>query len=292
APDPQTVADALARRRRRLIADRDRGRLDRLGAVRAGLAAARADALTGVAGAIRVLAADATARCAQARTADAEVAWLTARIDALAAGVDDDLTERIDEVAATALLGIDPGGTAPTGPGPVAVPYRAAPTGRRGTEDALLILLGASSGLGVGRLAVAPLAAVHTVQWFAMPVALVLGVIMAIWVIGARRAAVRRSELRSWFSEALADVRGVLEHRVGLRIGEAESRLTSRIGRHHERRLRQITADVAAIDETLRRLRVDRSAPPAAAARHLHEALAARAHELWPQAAEITRKGS
>ncbi|MEP9416521.1 hypothetical protein ABLE92_19615 [Gordonia sp. VNQ95] len=301
-PEPADDAETLMHRRRLLVASRDRGRTDRLAAVRAGLAGVRAASLADAQTGARVLAHAATQRIAQAGPrqladhpawVDQEVARLNARIGA----VTDD---RLDEVTATTLLGIEtgdprqPGGPsdrarppAGSGYGPSPVPGRQPPSGRRGAEDALVVLLGASTGIGLGRLAVAPMASVHTLQWVSMPLTLVIGVAVALWVVGVRRAGARRAELRAWSAEVLAEARATIERGVAAAVTDTESRLTGQIIRHHERRVRQVSADVAALDEQLRGLRAERAGADRQRQarvdelRRLRATAAARVQELW-----------
>lgn len=260
--------DELAARRRAVLESRDRGRADRLVAVRTGLARARSETFADIAGATRALAAEATARSAglSARGREDFARWLTEQTVALRARVDEATDQRLDEVEAAALLGIDaaaphPG---PLGADDVGPPFdRPLPPLRRSGEDLLVVLIGASSGLGLGRLIVAPMASVQTLQWVSMPLTLALGVVAAVLVIRVRRSAAVRAELRTWSSDVLTETRGRLEHRVGTRVAAAESHLVSQVTRFHERRARQATADVAVIDDQLRALRSGAARQPA-----------------------------
>ncbi|MFW0783082.1 hypothetical protein AAFP35_01055 [Gordonia sp. CPCC 206044] len=260
--DAMQASDALTRRRRVLIESRDRGRVDRLASARAGLARARGESMADVATRSRALAAAATDRsdAITPGAVDDYVGWLTGELATLRERVDQAVDDRIEEVRAAALVGVDDTAGGPDlgdaddrDPDPPAL--RPVPTGRRGGEDALLVLLGASTGVGVGRLIVTPMAAVHTLQWISMPLTLLLGVAVATWVIRVRRTTALRGEMRSWSSDAIVTARGRLEHRVGLRLSAAEPRLVSQITRHHDRRARSVTAEIAEIDENLRDLR-------------------------------------
>ncbi|MYR07176.1 hypothetical protein GTV32_13060 [Gordonia sp. SID5947] len=270
ATDPDAVSatvDRLADRRRALLESRDRGRADRLAAARTGLARARSESLADVASGTRALAAAATARSATLKPAsvDSYVHWLAGEASALRERVDHAIDDRIEEVRAPALLGIEaqvdggprprPDVRAPDDRAPDPPFGRAVPSGRRGGEDALLVLIGASTGLGVGRLIVAPMASVQTLQWVSMPLTLLLGVAVAALVIRVRRTAALRADLRSWSTDALNETRGRLEHRVGLRLAAADPLVAGHITRFYERRARQVSAEVAAIDVRLRDLR-------------------------------------
>ncbi|MEE4022212.1 hypothetical protein V1Y59_03895 [Gordonia sp. PKS22-38] len=283
ADDRGVDTDELARRRRALADTRDRGRVDRLAAARAGLARVRSESYADVAVGTRALAAEATTRSSQltARTGGDFVRWLTDETVMLRDRVDAATDERLDEVRASALLGID---ASPAEPGPARAddmtgpPFeRPVPSRRRSGEDALLVLIGASTGLGIGRLIVAPMASVQTLQWVSMPLTLVLGVLVAALVIRVRRTATVRVDLRNWGSEVLNETRGRLEHRVGARVAAAEPALISQISRFHERRARQAAAEIAAIDE---QLRAQRSGATAHADRERLARLRAARNEL------------
>ncbi|MGW5522114.1 hypothetical protein [Gordonia sp. NPDC003950] len=312
-PAPGDDADTLMHRRRLLVASRDRGRTDRLAAVRAGLAGVRAASLADAQTGARALAHAATQRIAQAgpRQLDDHAAWLDEEVRRLSAHVGAVTDDRLDEVAVTALLGIDggdprrPGGPSdrarpPAGPGygpSPAAGRQQPPSGRRGAEDALVVLLGASTGIGLGRLVVAPMASVHTLQWVSMPLTLVIGVAVAFWVVGVRRAGARRAELRAWSAEVLAEARATIERGVAVAVTDTESWLTGQIIRHHERRVRQVSADVAAIDEQLRGIRAERAGADRQREarvdelRRLRASAAARMQELWMDGAAASDVG-
>lgn len=277
--------EELVRRRRILVATRDRGRTDRLAAVRSGMAGVRVASVADVQAGMRALAAASMTRCAQGGPDElaAHPQWLATEIERIGERVEAVTNDRLDEVAATALLGVDgvdAERVVPSISQPV-MAHRPPPTGRRGAEDALLMLLGASTGVGIGRLAVVPMASVHTLQWISMPLTLVLGVAVAAWVIRVRRAAVRRGDLRGWSGEVLAEARGRCEQRVVARVAAAESRVAGQITRHHDRRVRQVAADVAEIDGQLHALRNPRADPAGHEhLRRLRDEVAARLREL------------
>ncbi|AZG46363.1 hypothetical protein [Gordonia insulae] len=273
ATDPDAgndLIEQLTRRRRTLLETRDRGRADRLAAARAGFARTRGESLAEVAAGMRGIAAAATARSSSVTAGSVEdyARWLTGETVALRGRVDASTDERIEEVRAATLSGIDVAATDTPPPADpdlvvhgadeaaVDPPFgRALPARRGGGEDALLVLIGASTGLGIGRLIVAPMASVQTLQWVSMPLTLLLGVVVAALVIRIRRTAALRADLRGWTNDALGETRGRLDHRVGLRIAAAEPHLASQVNRFYERRARQAAAEVADLDERLRALR-------------------------------------
>ncbi|MDL9935155.1 hypothetical protein QSJ18_00190 [Gordonia sp. ABSL1-1] len=251
--DGTMIAD-LQRRRRALVENRDRGRADRLAAVRAGLTRARAETVTQVQHGLQAIA----ARMAEAPAIADPEQMLRNELGLLSAEVSRTLSDRIDEVGATALLGLGgvTGASAASDTGVQIGDPRPIRDGRgRGAEDALMVVIGASTGLGVGRLIVAPMASVHTLQWISMPLTLVLGVAVAVAVIRTRRSSSTRTEVRAWLRDALADARIRADREVGLRVGAAETGLCGQITRSYDRNIRLTAAAVADLDGEMRRIR-------------------------------------
>ncbi|WP_232717062.1 GTPase Era family protein [Gordonia metallireducens] len=277
--------DELMNARRRLLSSRDRGRADRLAAVRAGLTRARAQSSAELASRVRGLAAlaagDAPDNGAEHRS------WLSHRWDDLADGIRRDADERIDEVAATALVGLDPEPSPPERWAHTPLPADGPGDRRRrgGAEDALLVVIGASTGLGIGRLVVAPMASVQTLQWISMPLTLLLGIGVAIWVIRVRRGALERADRTTRSTERLSVARSALDHQLGLRFAAAETRIAGQIARAHERRARRTSEQVAQIDAEIRRLRAGAANQDERLRRDraetVYRSLLARSEQLW-----------
>lgn len=283
--DSSKTLDDLMITRRRLLSSRDRGRVDRLAAVRAGLARARAQCSAELQSRVRELAAAADHAPA---VDDAEHrSWLDTRWAGLAEDIRRDADERIDEVAATALVGLDrePSPREPWSDTPLPADGPGNRRRRGGAEDALLVVIGASTGLGVGRLVVAPMASVQTLQWISMPLTLLLGIGVAVWVIRVRRGAMDRADRLTRVSERLAVARSTLDHQLGLRFSAAETRTAGQIARAHERRARRTTEQVAEIDDDIRRLRSGAAQQEARIRRDRAEGirreLVARSEWLW-----------
>ena len=247
-------ATELAATRARLVRGRDRGRSDRLAALRSGLTSIRARAVADLNAGVRDI--GATSRDTVAGLRDDDVAahaeWVAAAMTHLRDRLDARVRTELDQIRAVALLGIEP--VAPAAPAPQRPPVRLRPQTerRRGAEDALVVLFGASGGAALGRLVVTPLAQVHTLQWITMPVALVIGVVMAIGVVRLRRVAALRTAVRTWTTEALGEARATIEHDLLDRITAAEPVVAGQIARHHERRARLVAEEVAAVDAQIR----------------------------------------
>ena len=260
--DDRVDPDALAIRRARLLALRDRGRADRLASLRAGIVRVRAQSSADIAARIRAL----VARAEHRRTSttdsdlDADAAWLDREIGRLVTDLDAITHTRLDAVASSTLVGLDVDDPPVHRDEEPIVARRDLPSGRRTGEDAMVLLIGASTGIGIGRLAVAPLASVHTLQWISMPAALLLGLAVAVWVIRMRRAATMRAQVRTWVNDVLADVRARVERRVAMQLTEAESRIGGQVLRAYDRQARRIADEIAEIDQRLKQLRAARGA--------------------------------
>lgn len=285
----RTDAEELLAIRRRLLATRDRGRTDRLAAVRAGLSRVRSQSSAELHAAVRDLAATAADR---APVADREYGtWVRTGWADLADRIRCRADERVDAVRATALVGLD-AEPAQDDPWPAVDLDTERPSNRArraGAEDALLVVIGASTGLGVGRLVVAPMASVQTLQWISMPLALLLGVAVAAWVIRVRRTAVTRSERVARTAELLAEARTALDHQLALRVTAAETRIAGQIARAHERRSREVSAEITRLDDEIRRLRSGVEVRDARVRRERAESvrrdLAAHSERLWAASA-------
>ena len=256
AVDPRDP-DALAIRRARLLAMRDRGRADRLASLRAGIVRVRAQSSADIAARVRALVARAEHRGTSTTGSDveADAAWLDREIGQLVTDLDTITNTRLDAVASSRLVGLDVDDPPPHRDDEPIVARRDPPSGRRTGEDAMVLLIGASTGIGIGRLAVAPLASVHTLQWISMPAALLLGLAVAVWVIRMRRAATMRAQVRTWVNDVLADVRARVERRVAMQLTEAESRIGGQVLRAYDRQGRRIADEIAEIDQRLKELR-------------------------------------
>lgn len=224
------------------------GRVDGTGAVRAAAPAPdRAERLAGA------RAGFAQVRAATAADLRAGAAALTAAADEAAAGLRRDrpvfagwlhaalagysrhscarLSAELDLVCGAALLGLPRGdgpasGSLSAGPAaPPPVPLRPAPR-RAAAEDALVLVLGASAGLGLGRMLVAPLVAWAGLGAAGTVLTVLAGLAAAAGVVGVRRAAAETAALRRGAAEAVAGTRNALESVAAARIGAAEARLS------------------------------------------------------------------
>ncbi|MFZ2510671.1 MAG: hypothetical protein WAW85_06230, partial [Gordonia sp. (in: high G+C Gram-positive bacteria)] len=97
--------------------------------------------------------------------------------------------------------------------------------GRRICADELVLLaLGASAGLGAGRVTVAPLLEWAGFGGLGTVLTVLIGLAVAAGVVAVRRQGAARAALRREASESIAAMRGTVEHAVavGLSVTEAQ----------------------------------------------------------------------
>ena len=160
----------------------------------------------------------------------------------------DRLAGRIDAAAAelTALAAHRLG--APVDPLPAPGPVPEPVDGRRFTaEDRLVLAMGASAGLGVSRMLLAPLALVPALRLAVLPVMLALGLAAAWWIVRARTVTADRQRMRARVAETLAEVRGEWERALARAVLAAEAAQLAETTAAH-------TAELADCDARLRRI--------------------------------------
>ncbi|OZD08097.1 hypothetical protein CH275_05950 [Rhodococcus sp. 06-235-1A] len=133
------------------------------------------------------------------------------------------------------------------------------PSRRRGIEDAIMIVVGASAGVGLGRLVVSPMALVPAWAVANTVITLVLGGALAWWLTRSRALVADRVHLRGWTQECLARVKSAVEQRLLSRILEAESALAAAVATADREAAARIDAALAEVDVELRTLADQRS---------------------------------
>lgn len=122
----------------------------------------------------------------------------------------------------------------------IALPGR---SNRSAVEDRIMVLVGASGGLGLGRLALSSMAGgASALDGVAMPAAVGLGVGAAWWLARVRRAVADRALLERWVAEVLADLRTGLEAMLTERALVAERQLVPLLTRQAEGHRATLTA--------------------------------------------------
>ncbi|MGV8871770.1 MAG: hypothetical protein ACOH2Q_04535 [Rhodococcus sp. (in: high G+C Gram-positive bacteria)] len=249
---------ALRTRRAGLVGERENVGGDRRALLHNRIQRVRVESLHGAAEDLRVLGVETRHAIESARRA--ELKHLPAHFTESARGAqsraDASLTAGLRAVESD--LGIGPTPTQPS----VADPSLdiEAPSRRRGIEDAIMIVVGASAGVGLGRLVVSPLALVPTWAVANTVMTLVLGGVLAWWLTRSRALVADRAHLRTWTHESLARVKSVVEQRLLSRILEAESALAVAAATADREVAARIDVALAEVDSELRALADHRSA--------------------------------
>jgi len=274
----------LARRRDELLAARAALRRDHHPRWRADLAAARVAAADDLAARVRALATAMRGRIDDADRAGlaAIPRGLAAEVETLAATVVEGLGTRLRGLVAATLADLVPAGELPSlrvadlGVTDVAEAGLVPPPRTRPAEDRLLVVAGASGGLGLSRLALLPLLAVPiapvALGAALVPVSVGLGLGAAGWVARARRLAADRAHLRQWTAEALAEVRGDLDRVLADALITTEREVTLALDAALEHRARDLDEALATAERAVRHAGADRSAADRAAAHTAAEA--------------------
>jgi len=160
-------------------------------------------------------------------------------------------------------------------------------------EDRIMLLVGASGGLGLGRLALSSMAgAASTLEGVAMPAAVGLGVGAAWWLARARRAVADRARLERWVAEVLADLRTGLEAMLTERALAAERQLLPLLNRRAEGHRGALSTRREEHDRLTRRVAARRAELSGADGRCLDELTAARTElsGLLSESTELTAR--
>jgi hypothetical protein len=250
---------------------------------RAELAAARLAVLDDLARRVRAVGTrhrdrlDTATRSDLAALADTVAREVAAEADAVVA----DLGQRLRTLVVATLADLLPPAelAALRIPPPRARPDLPVPAPRR--PDRLLVVAGASSGLGLSRLALLPLLAVPVapvVGAALVPVSVGIGLGAAGWLARSRRRAADRAHARAWLAEALAQARVDLERALGEALITAEREITLALDRALDERGREVDSALRGLGEQARR---------AADARARREALTARAGRASARAESV-----
>jgi hypothetical protein len=120
------------------------------------------------------------------------------------------------------------------------------------SEDRLMVVAGASGGVGLGKLALAPLALVPGLNLVLVPLTLGLGAGAAWWMARARGHVADRAHVRQWAAEVLADARSSLDQLVAEQLIDTEHQLGAALDDALARRVAQLDAELRDVDAALR----------------------------------------
>lgn len=121
-------------------------------------------------------------------------------------------------------------------------------------EDRLMIVMGASAGLGLGRLLTAPLQFAGLPQALAAPIMLALGAVLAWWIVRARANLRDRQRMRQWAGDAIAEFKAERERMLAQRALDAEAAAVGVLGEEHARAVHEADRRLAELDARLSRL--------------------------------------
>ncbi len=249
-----------------LLAGRDGGRATAMSTLRGQLHLARVDLMTEIGASIRAL--HTAVRAELDRLRPAELADYPARLQQAVTEMTGALDHVIDLRLAELSARIEHTNDAPTrrrdpapGVGPDPEPRH------KGVEDHLMVALGASAGVGLGRLLVAPFSLVPALDVASVPVTLLLGGGAAAWVVRARRQLADRAHIRQWIADALVNVKAQLEQRVATALVEAEAVLADHVVRASTARMIETDRRVARLETDLRRMAAEQPGQLAACER-------------------------
>ncbi|GGC62615.1 hypothetical protein IEU95_12575 [Hoyosella rhizosphaerae] len=125
---------------------------------------------------------------------------------------------------------------------------------KRGSEDYIFALVGASAGVGLGRLIFGPLSLMPTLDLLTIPLTLILGIVVALWMLRVRRHVTARGRLREWTAEQLAHARAHMERHTASHLVNAEQQLAAEISRIYDEKIADTDRQVAQIETQIRAL--------------------------------------
>jgi predicted GTPase len=122
------------------------------------------------------------------------------------------------------------------------------------SEDKLLVFMGLSGGMGVGRIAAMPLAgiSVAALNPIVLPVTIVLGLGAGYWMARTRKHTADKQHMKQWLSDALADARSTLDQLVSEQLIDAEAQLSLALDEALAGRIEAIEEDLREVDKALK----------------------------------------
>lgn len=145
-------------------------------------------------------------------------------------------------------------------------------------EDKLLVFMGVSGGLGVGRAAAMPLAGVGVAALnpVVLPVTIVLGLGAGWWMARTRKHAADKQHMKQWLTEAIADARSTLDQLVSEQLIEAEQQLSLALDEALGKRIEAIEGELRDVDQALKMDAAERNRELQTVNRRLEEASTGR----------------
>ncbi|MEU7630245.1 hypothetical protein AB0C34_09705 [Nocardia sp. NPDC049220] len=257
----------LREQRAVLLAGRDSGHATAMSTLRGQQHLARVDLMTEIGARVRAL--HATARAELDRLRRAELVGYPDRLQQTVIELTGDVDRAVDHRLAELCERMDGGGVPPLRRDPAPRVGPDLEPRHRGVEDHLVVALGASAGVGLGRLLVAPLSLVPALDVASVPVTLLLGGGAAAWVVRARQQLSDRAHIRQWVSDALVNVKAQLEQRAATALVETETALADRVVQASTARMIDTDRRVAELETRLRRMAAEQPGQLAACERDM-----------------------
>ena len=192
-------------------------------------------------------------------------AQLNPALAAVAARVSDGLAQRVrhlgEEVLSELFTAAELSALVATSAGRQVTPLAIRPLEKRpsGSEDRLMVVAGASGGVGLGRLALMPLALVPGLNLVLVPLTLGLGAGAAWWMARTRGHMADKAHVKQWSAEVFAEARANLDQLVAEQLIDAEHQLGAALDDALAERVEQIEQELRAVDAALRLDTAERS---------------------------------
>jgi len=192
-------------------------------------------------------------------------AQLNPALAAVAARVSDGLAQRVrnlgQEVLSELFTAAELSALVATSAGRQVTPLAIRPLEKRpsGSEDRLMVVAGASGGVGLGRLALMPLALVPGLNLVLVPLTLGLGAGAAWWMARTRGHMADKAHVKQWSAEVFAEARANLDQLVAEQLIDAEHQLGAALDDALAERVEQIEQELRAVDAALRLDTAERS---------------------------------
>ncbi|MCP2166234.1 dynamin family protein [Goodfellowiella coeruleoviolacea] len=121
-------------------------------------------------------------------------------------------------------------------------------------EDKLLVFMGLSGGMGLGRIATLPLAGlgVAALNPIVLPVTIVLGLGAGWWMARTRKHSADKQHMKQWLSDAIADARSTLDQLVSEQLIDAEQQLMLALDEALGKRIEAIEAELREVDRAMK----------------------------------------
>lgn len=125
-------------------------------------------------------------------------------------------------------------------------------------EDRLMIVMGASGGLGIGRLLTTPLELVGLSESLSVPVMLAFGAGLAWWIVRARGNLGDRQRMRQWAGDSIAEFKAQWERALAQRALDGEASAVGAVGEQHAQLVQETDRQLGELEASLARIARER----------------------------------